>query len=99
MQNLELRFIADFFGQDKCFFKRRKQSVARDLPFDQSQVKIRTTGQGLLINLRAPADKDVVGKLPGIQSVQRVKNQNLRPLVFLQFREVELVGALKITSA
>src|SRR5579859_3886657 len=99
MQNLELRLIADFFGQDKFFVKRRKQGVPRHLSFDERQVKVRTTGQGLLINLRAPADEDVVGKLLGIQPVQRVKNQNLGPLVFLQFGKVKLVGALEITSA
>ena len=100
MQNFELRLVADFLGQIKFVLKRREKRVAvLDLAFDQRQVKVGTARQRLLVNLRAAADENVVRKFLRIQPVQRIENQNFRPLVFAELGEMELVGPLEITSA
>src|SRR5215469_16956438 len=97
MQNFEPWFVPDFFGGNEFLFKRREEGVAvRNLTLDQRQIKVGAARQGLLVNLCAAADEDIVRKLLRIQPVQRIKNQNLRPLVLLQFAEVELVGPFEI---
>ena len=79
MQNIELRFIADFLNQIKLVLKRREKGItALDFMFHERQVKVGAARQCLRVNFRAAADENVIGKLVGIQFVQRVENQNFR---------------------
>src|ERR1019366_3065065 len=57
MQNLELRLVADFFGQFKLVLERWEKGVAFHLAFHQRQIKIGTQRQGLFINLGTAGDE------------------------------------------
>ncbi len=68
MQNFEFRRVLDFLGQNKFILKRREKCVAIfNLALHQRQIKIGTTRQRLLVNLRAAADENVVRKFLGIE--------------------------------
>src|SRR5207249_777544 len=70
MQNLKLRFFADFFRQLKLVFERREESVAGHEPFDQREIQIGTKRQRLLIDLGAAANEDLAPSQVGQRCVQ-----------------------------
>src|SRR5512136_2367763 len=67
MQNLELRRVADFFGELEPVFKRRKERVAFILAFDERQIEVGAEGQRLGIDRCAAADEKIQRRCSRIQ--------------------------------
>jgi hypothetical protein len=90
MKDFQVRGISDFLRQHKAFFKRGKKRVAFHLPFDQSQIEIRTKRQCLFVDLGASTDENIGAELFRIQFQQL----GLEPDTIIPFpadsRQVEL---------
>ena len=99
MQNFEFEHVPNLLDELEFIFKRRKKSVARDIAVYEGQIKVGTSRQCLLVDLRAAADINIVWKFRGIELVERIENENFGLSFFAEFGKMKLIRTFEVFAA
>ena len=100
VQDFEGRIVAQFGDQLESVLEGREEGVAAfDLALDQREVEVGAARQGLPVNFRATADKDIRVEIRGIEGFQGFKQENFRFRFLAQLGKMKLIRALEILAA